>query len=104
MKKDYQFDQAISDLNKSVPRMFCLLRSDKTVREFVSILLVRQMLTGMKNIKGLPLIRFYKVIFFCLLRSRSNGIRSIVGAAFFVIGSLLRTKISSHKFSNLSTS
>jgi glycosyltransferase involved in cell wall biosynthesis len=92
---------AINDLSKSVPRMFSLLRSDETVREFVSVLLVRQMLTGVKNIKGWDLLRFYKLIFFCLLRTRLSVSRRIVAATFFVIARLLSAKISKYKFSNL---
>jgi glycosyltransferase involved in cell wall biosynthesis len=95
---------AISDLSKSVPRMFRLLRSDETIRDFVSILLVRQMLTGVKNIKGWPLLGFYKLIFFCLLRTRFNVKRRIVVAIFFVFGRLLSAKISQYKFSNLAKS
>ena len=95
---------AISDLSKSLPRMFSLLRSDETVREFVSVLLVRQMLTGVKNLKGLPLLGFYKLILVCLLRTRFNVTKRIVVATFFVIGRLMSAKISHYKFSNLTKS
>lgn len=95
---------AISDLSKSVPRMFSLLRSDKAIREFVSILLVRQMLTGVKNIKGLALFRFYKLIILSLLHTRFNVSRRIVIAVFFVIWSLTSAKISRHRISKISNS
>jgi hypothetical protein len=79
---------AIRDLSKSIPRL--------------SILLVRQMLTGVKNIKGLALLGFYKLIISCFLRTRFNATRGVVAAALFVIRRLLNDKISREKFYNWS--
>ena len=77
--------EALKDLHRSTAKMFELLQNKTVDQEFVSILLIRQLFTGLKNFRNWQRLNFLKNATLNVFRWSPRNLHIIFKAFIFIV-------------------
>jgi glycosyltransferase involved in cell wall biosynthesis len=87
--------EALKDLHRSTAKMFELLQNKVVDQEFVLILLIRQLLTGLKNFRNRQRLNFLKNATLSVVRGSPQNRQLIIKAFIFIVLRLVRVRSTS---------